>query len=157
VEAGERLDQIRRLVIAESDMRQVEAAADYLAFASMNADAARVLETGLVVTYARPFGERQGIGTLDRDEWAPKDEAMRKLHFALLKLRNKLYAHSDRTEFRDAVDVWALTGIGGGKYAESHAPMSPDALPRIARLARDQRHAIRDARELLEGEAVSGE
>lgn len=68
---------IRRLVIAAADMRMAQHAAE----AQLDGDApglGRLLETAMIVCYARPF-TRQGIGRLD-EEWVPQGSSERELH-----------------------------------------------------------------------------
>ena len=75
----EDFDQLRRIRLAAIDMR--EAAATARAIADRNGPARifeRVLETGMVVTYARPYvqGNKHGIG----GRWRPQDADDRELH-----------------------------------------------------------------------------
>jgi hypothetical protein len=62
---------------------------------ALNDDQLRtVLETGLIVTYARPFTEGQGSGfPIPAEKFVPAD--MRELHKTMLKLRHKVQAHMD--------------------------------------------------------------
>jgi hypothetical protein len=52
------------------------------------------IEAGVDVVYARPFTGSK-IGELDRSEWAPEHPGFHHLHFELLNLRDKLYAHTE--------------------------------------------------------------
>jgi hypothetical protein len=127
--------EIDRLRLAASDMRQAAAGPRHLEGARtggvsrMNGDAERALETGVIVSYARPF-TRHGVGQLDRDLWAPSDERQARLHMALIRLRNIRYAHTDKTELRSTEDVF-----GEGRFSEARLPLRDDAWPRIAALA----------------------
>ncbi len=106
----------------------------------------RVLETGLVVTYARPYtldSQRRGLP----EELYPEGDD-RPLHDSLMALRDELYAHTDETPHREAVDPF-----GDHSYAERYpAGLAETALPRIAGLARRQAERLRAAREALEQE-----
>jgi hypothetical protein len=86
----------RRLVLAESDMRQAEGAAQ-----SMQTDrgeaASRVFWTGPVVTYARPFSKGNKAGAIGGELDTPADASLRPLHDNLLKRRNDLFAYNDVT------------------------------------------------------------
>jgi hypothetical protein len=103
--------ELRRSRFAESDMRQAGAGARYLqaAASTLNADVVRVLETGLSVTYARPFAEGNKAGTIAGKYARPEAEPLRPLHDGILARRDDLYAHNDdadppRTSFRSSVD-----------------------------------------------------
>jgi hypothetical protein len=53
-----------------------------------------VIETGLIVTYARPFTQGRGSGfPLSARRFVP--QAKQSLHDHLLSLRNKVYGHTD--------------------------------------------------------------
>src|SRR5712691_9293603 len=88
-----------RFVLAESDMRQVEGAASHLDArgSQMNDGAHRVMWTGLVVTYARPFSPRNRLGVISGRLARPSDD-LRPLHRNLLDRRDDLFAHNDVTE-----------------------------------------------------------
>jgi hypothetical protein len=131
------LGEIKRLVLAESDMWQVATTADYLHanVRQMSDHVKRVMWTGIAVTYARPFSQSNRIGAI-RGKLARLDDPLqRSLHERLCELRDQLFAHTDDTELRGIVDTSALLGLGMGEYAEEHVPMSVSALPRIAELA----------------------
>lgn len=140
------LYEIRRYRFAQSDMRQAGAAALLLNEPSvrLNGDVERVLETGLVVTYARPF-TAGGVGTLGGKHARPEAEEHRLLHMEMLARRNDLYAHSDITERREVVDAFAGFGTGtlGGKYFEAHHPVDRGQLPSVIALcgAQEGRYA----------------
>ena len=98
--------EIERFRLAQSDMRQVIAAAQALHQERHNGDLCRALETAIVVCYARPFGKRNKVGAL-HENWEPLKE-FPKLHTELLNLRDKVYAHTDETEARQVVDAGAM-------------------------------------------------
>jgi hypothetical protein len=73
-----------------------------------------VMQTGLAVSYARPFtishaeprlnllrltakGRQRGT------DWLPEDTHDRLIHRQLMNLRNKVYAHTDKTDWRKVV------------------------------------------------------
>jgi len=72
----------------------------------------RVLETGMVITYARSFTKSRGFVKLGRP--AGLNPALRSLHDQMLTFRDVLYAHTDNTPLRqiveftehDAVERW---------------------------------------------------
>jgi hypothetical protein len=132
------LNEIRRLRLAESDMNQVAAAANALHNERLNGDLCRALETAIAVCYARPYGSSNKVGGLG-DEWLPEDPSGRALHDALLRRRDQVYAHTDRTDARDIVDIF-----GDGTFAEEWRPLSREALPRIIVLVAHQQTRFRE-------------
>jgi len=131
--------QIRRFRLAESDMEQVGAAAVALQDAGWGA-LARALETAVAVCYARPFTR----GTnLSRTKWAPREPDARRLHFRLLDLRRKLYAHTDPdTDARRIVDFGTILrddeAVSSRMYGEQYRELRRDLLPTIVALARER-------------------
>jgi hypothetical protein len=130
-------------------MEETAAAAGWLASHVVVRDVGRVFETGIVVTYARPFSD-QGIGPLDRNKYAPASNDARRLHFNLIDLRNRLYAHTDETNYRwiqeGVTDVFGfspeLMGIPHGSAVEIVVELSND-LAAIAALAAAQAATFR--------------
>lgn len=138
----ERFDQLRRLRLAGIDMRLAQKTARELADRTGPARLyERVLETGLVVTYARPYLESNKSGGVGRKrEWRPVSAAERALHDWIIdELRHTYHAHADRTPHRTLIDTAALLGIDGPPtLAESSRPLSDSELEAIAELARKQ-------------------
>ena len=135
----ERFDRLRRLRLAAVDMGFVASTARQLADRLGPARLfERVLETGLVVTYARPYLEsnRAGVGR----RWRPESEADRKLHDWIIdELRDPYHAHADRTPRRTLTDTTAYLGLDGPPtYAEAWWRLTDDELARIADLAERQ-------------------
>ncbi len=102
---------------------------------SMNDDAARALQTGVVVCYARAFTQSRGYPMLDKKKYAPTDPVQRAVHFDLLRLRKILFAHTDDTEMRRIVDAGALLGIGSMILVEEYQPIPAHEWQRVADLA----------------------
>jgi hypothetical protein len=83
-----------RLLFAVQDMAECGGAIGYLiARYDVPGDVRRALETAAVVAYARPW-TKSSIGALG-DHWLPAEEQQRELHDALIRDRNKVYAHTD--------------------------------------------------------------
>ena len=120
-------------------MHQVAVAAATLDELGLSEGAVRVLHTGIVIIYVRPF-RSEGIGSLDEDEWAPQGREERTLHDALVSLRNKVYAHTDRTPYRDIIeDTSALLMLRGGPtYAESYVLLNESGVTRLGEIAVEQ-------------------
>jgi hypothetical protein len=142
-----------RLIIAASDMRQVAEGARYLdenkLLSKMPEEAARVMWTGLVVTYARPYITSRGLGSVGGKLGKPADLALRTLHKNLLDRRDDLFAHNEATEHRTVADVtqrnpghmvvleWD-SERGTTRFVETYVPMEFSVLPRIVELAEHQ-------------------
>lgn len=143
--------EIDRLRIAASDMKEAAGGAMHLGeiragrLDRMYGFADRALETGVIVSYARPF-TRHGIGRLDPALWEPDDEASANLHRELIRLRNVRYAHTDKTDLRGTEDVF-----GTGHFSEAWASLSDEAWPRIEALALAQAVAFDALADELQG------
>jgi hypothetical protein len=118
----QQFDKIGRMRFAASDMRLVAEAAAALIDVHDNDGPARfyerIIETGMVVTYARPFLESNeaGIGRT----WWPKDEAERELHDELIELRHEYHAHAAHTPRRRLENATTMLGREGRPmFAES--------------------------------------
>jgi hypothetical protein len=109
--------EVKRLVLAESDMKQVATAAEYLSTygSQMNDHLVRVLWTGIAVTYARPFSQSNKVGPVSGRIIKLDDPMQQSLHERLCELRDQLFAHTDETELRGIVDTSALLGFGMGR------------------------------------------
>ena len=143
------LKEIKRLRLAASDMDQVAAATATLAEVRLNGGAERIMYTGIVVAYVRPY-RNAGIGELNEAEWAPH-YSDRALHDRLVFLRDKVYAHTDDTVYRGVEDTSSLLDIDGGPtYAESYVSMSPEGIQRIGQIAEAQAKRFSHAADELE-------
>jgi hypothetical protein len=109
-------DQIARFRFAASDMNlAAHAAAGLIEARGPHGHVAsarvfeRVIETGMVVTYARPFLENQpGLGR----RWWPQDEDGRALHEELVDLRGEYHAHAEHTLHRTLEIMTGFTQSG---------------------------------------------
>jgi hypothetical protein len=148
--------ELHRLVLADSDMRQASVAAAYLAEQgrNMNGLAERVLWTGFVVTYARPYVGSNRLGAVTGKLARPEESSLRGLHATLLKRRNDLFAPNDETYLREPIDIYAYLGIGAGRFVEQCTPMDPDVLPDIQRLAESQRSGSSSESKRSPGDSV---
>src|SRR5689334_9640134 len=93
--------RLKALVLADSDMADVYTGATYLLGEHEEApghDATvpwrvrRILETGLFVTYARPFTKARGLQTLSRARGLPPELVA--AHKQILELRHLHFAHT---------------------------------------------------------------
>lgn len=113
----------------------------------------RVLETGMVVTYARAFvnGNRGG-GVRDINGPWHRDEDNEQ-HRALLILRGGYHAHADRTPLRTLVDTAAMLGLDHGPiFSERMSALNDDSLMPTAALARRQAGRFKEVADELAGE-----
>jgi hypothetical protein len=131
-QSAERRNRERlRLVLAQSDMDQVAVAARRLAEGPrMNRRAERVMWTGIVVTYARPFNKSNRLGAVSGRIVKLTNPMQKSLHERMCELRDELFAHNDETELRQVVEV-----SRSGSYSESYTEMDKGALRDIAELA----------------------
>jgi hypothetical protein len=100
----------------------------------------RVLETGMFVTYARPFAEarRPGLPRLKRA--AGLSEELRATHNEILERRNKVYAHTDETPRRRIIELSdpeerAAAVRKDVEYLEQWFPPTRDGLADVEALA----------------------
>jgi hypothetical protein len=95
------------LSLALRDFWDVGLCVDYLLDASnvahqLNSRVRNVLETGMLVTYARPFNGKSGRTISPASDLSP---ILRGLHDDIILRRNKVYAHTDYTDFRQIVNL----------------------------------------------------
>jgi hypothetical protein len=130
-------DKLTRFHLAASDMRIVHGAALALIDARERDGPARlyerVIETGMVVTYVRPFLESNeaGIGK----KWWPQDAEDRSLHDELVELRHEYHAHAAHTPRRRLENISELMDIGRPTFTESWTSLDPDRLRALADLS----------------------
>jgi hypothetical protein len=137
--AFEGYDRIARLRLAASDMTLVAHAAAGLIEARDQRGPARfferIIETGMVVTYARPFlpSNEAGLG----QRWWPQDEAGRELHEKLVDLRSEYHAHAEHTPQRR---LEIMTGLASERpiLTESWSVLSVDTLQLLEDVATQQ-------------------
>lgn len=118
-------------------MRDAAAAADML-IARQNTRVTRALETGLVVSYCRAFTKGEGLKKLTRND-VPAE--YHELHDWLLRMRHKVYAHTDVTAGqRSYENTGEMFGLGFslsasryeyGPFQEKHIRATAAALDAI--------------------------
>jgi hypothetical protein len=102
----------------------------------------RALETGMVVSYWRPFSPRNSAGRLRE-----KDAYDLELHELMKTLRNQVHAHIDSSSGRSAgiTPLGTLLGVTGFAFTESMWESFPeDWLGRVVDAASRLRDAFRD-------------
>lgn len=152
-----RFDKLRRLRLGAIDMRLAEGTA--LALLDRDGPARlfeRVLETGLVVTYARPYLDSNRSGGVG-GRWRPPSGTDREFHrWVIDELRDTYHAHADRSPRRTLTDTAEMLGVEGPPtYAEAWWRLTDSELETLAELARKQAErfeaaALKAGRELGE-------
>ncbi len=92
---------LKRLLCAYHDFEAASAATNLLISNREKWEdsvARRAIETGIVVSYARPFGENHGLGTLPKHFRVIDDLDAQRVHDRVLLARNALEAHNDMLE-----------------------------------------------------------
>jgi hypothetical protein len=88
---------LKALFWAEWHMREAHAACVHLSTLGKTSPELRhSIFTGIVVSYARPFGENNGLSAIGAKFSKFPSKAARLLHGAILEARDLLYAHNDR-------------------------------------------------------------
>jgi hypothetical protein len=132
-------------------MDEAAAAAEWMRTAGFPGFIERVLLTGLIVTYGRPFTS-QGVGTIDHRKFAPSDPDARRLHERLLYERRRRFAHTDETPGRfiaeNVRDFMGISvehmGIEPGSAVEFVVEtLARNELPAVAALAKKQAKRFR--------------
>jgi hypothetical protein len=143
----QRYDRLRTIRLAAIDMGFVHDAARALLDEEPAAARAfsRILETGIVVTYARPYlpSNRPPLG----ERLWPKGSEDRALHDKIVDdYRHGIHAHSHRTKRRTLLDTADLLGLEAPPtYAESWRGLTKDDLERLADLAERQEARLHEA------------
>jgi hypothetical protein len=147
-------DQIARLRFAATDMELTAHAAEGLIEAREDRGSARVfervIETGMVVTYCRPFlkSSQAPIG----ENWWPKDEADRALHDEIVDLRGEYHAHAEQTSMRSLEIMRDFHHSGRPVLAESWSMLPVGKLISLKDLANRQAEVFRAEADRLEVE-----
>jgi hypothetical protein len=148
-EANRLRRQLRSVLLAAADMEEAAAAARELMPRPLDDDPlSHVLETGMVVAYARPFKNsalRVPKGFILGESDGPDDD----LHAELIELRDQAYAHTDEGSGRDIAD-YKITEIDGSDVGEitywiSRFPIERDSLPVVISLCERQADRFRRA------------
>jgi hypothetical protein len=90
------VEKLRALFWAEIHMRQaLYGCRHMLALRDVSTELKDCVLTGIVVTYARSFGENQGLSAIGSEFRNFTDRRLQVLHEALLQARDAIYAHRD--------------------------------------------------------------
>jgi hypothetical protein len=152
-DANDKLEALYRrlhaLVLGGSDMHDVLETARYLRGEHAEAPGhdggvpwhvRRVLETGMFVTYARPFAERRRPGLPRLKRAAGLSEELRATHNEILERRNRVYAHTDETPLRRIIELSNAEERAAAvrkevEYLEQWFPPTRDGLADVVALA----------------------
>jgi hypothetical protein len=145
-------DRIARFRFAARDMELASQAADGLIEAEAGRGSARafqrVIETGMVVTYARPFLPSNEAGL--PKGWWPTDEEERRLHDELIDLRGEYHAHATHTPQRRLEIMHGFTESGRPILAESWTELPVWKLELLNRIATQQAERFKAEAERLD-------
>lgn len=149
-EAAQHLTRrLHALLLGGIDMQDVLATAEYLLEHPESAErdnevrwrVRRTLETGMFVTYARPFIHTRKLGL-------PKLKVPRELsdellasHGEMIRRRNAVHAHTDETDLRRILQTTSPAGLrewlhNSGELVEQWYSPEPEMLRDIAALAK---------------------
>lgn len=138
-----------RVVLARLSVANAKAACDYVLkqVSNMDRGTRHVLITGIIITYARPFGDNNGVGCLPKKFSKFDDPHLQTTHEMILFSRKKLFAHSDAlADYADrsgrknqllALTIVANFGNDGMAAVRSQLTepvLSPSVLPEIVAL-----------------------
>jgi hypothetical protein len=139
----ELFQEYQSLRYAESGWRDAQAAAIRLTGPDEVGDVfmRRVLETGMGVSYGRPFSHNEGVRRLDKNDWAPEDTALRALHYELIDLRNRVWAHTDADSHQRLarfIEAHQVPGRDERFWAVQWPAPTTDELPLVVALLEGQ-------------------
>jgi hypothetical protein len=129
--------------IDERQQRALQLRAEHISGALRDLHLRSMVETGLIVTYARPFTEGRGSGfPIPVEQFVPADK--QELQERMLELRHQVQAHIDASApegFRRRVTRTEEPGVssvtlGGPRY------LSQEELRQLAELADDVRRRL---------------
>jgi hypothetical protein len=133
------------LVLAAADVEQAAAAALALDSETDNVPLIRALETAVAVCYARPFTSGDLVGRLDPVKWKP-DLGIDWLHFALIDLRMRVYAHTDVDSGREIgpqLEVETQLGDRDARWMEEYWAFPRTWIPHVIELCDEQGERFR--------------
>jgi hypothetical protein len=131
------------LHLACRDLWDVGICVDYLldtGSAVLNSRVRLVLESGMLVTYVRCFSGKSGQIISPTSDLSPQ---LRSLHEHIILRRNKVYAHTDHTEYRQITDFRSdcaaavfMAGDDASTVREEWDYLSDEGLFSLGQLAR---------------------
>jgi hypothetical protein len=142
-EANQLEKRLTSLLLADQDMLEVMVAAGTLLKGVESASLRAVLETGMVVSYARAFTPSNYFVKLDGDEYRPDDSSLAGIHDLLLLTRSKRYAHNDKESGR-GIALFLGTGNSGGLIRWSRELLPSDRFDEVIALCHTQRDRFLD-------------
>lgn len=98
---SKKVSLFKKLVCAQIDFSAAREATELLVTNYKtweHGDASRAIETGVIVSYARPFGENHGLGSLPKSYREIDDADAQMVHNRVLDARDVLEAHNNLLE-----------------------------------------------------------
>src|SRR6266478_6583019 len=102
----------RRLCWGEGDIRAARELSEWMLNhpGEYTDSCRRSLDAGVMITYARPFGENQGLGALPEKFSKFADSGLGRFHKKMIDARNYIAAHNDRINLNSLLSDEALQG-----------------------------------------------
>lgn len=92
------VNALKRLCWAEGDIRAARELCQWMVNSPEKKTALlkRALDAGVIITYARPFGENNGLGALPVEFGKFRNSGLQKFHRRMIQARNCVAGHNDR-------------------------------------------------------------
>jgi len=156
MKSSKKVKNFKRLVFARADVHAARSAAQHLFdnFEALHRDwAYRAIETGIIVSYSRPFGENENLGSLPHQFRAFDDADAQIVHDGMLRARDIQEAHNNlrrrgslvRAPFsaEEAVSVSILIAADGRTFWEIRLPsLDRSDIERMIRLFQIQENRL---------------
>ena len=130
------------LLFASSDMWHAQAAANAWAEKDETDPVFRVLQTGMIVIYARPFSNSNFV-RLEQADYRPNESGLADLHDLLIDMRNRAAAHTDEPKRSGRTAGIGLGQVPGGNpivgIAEEYEIVPHSSLLDLLRLFHSQK------------------
>jgi hypothetical protein len=106
----QKVKALRRLCWGEGDIRAARELAEWMLDhpREYTHSLRRSLDAGVMITYARPFGENQGLGPLPTKFSKFPDSGLERFHKKMIDARNYIAAHNDRINLNSLLSDEAL-------------------------------------------------
>lgn len=148
-------DQLKSLYWAEIHIREALRMCEHLMTMDMGKTSEELqhsLFTGLVVSYARSFGENNGLSKLPRKFEHFEDLLLREIHDYLMNARNEIYAHKDLASEQRRFPTSPIAQIeidisreGEAYWLVQRPGIHPEFLPKLKQLCEFQCGRLNEA------------
>ena len=148
---------LKRLCWGEGDIRAARELSEWmLNHAGEYTDyCRRSLDAGIMITYARPFGENKGLGALPEKFSKFADSGLQRFHERMINARNYIAAHNDRINLNSLLSEDALqedpekiqieiSANGESSWITKYPYLEEPVLRRIVELCRIQEKRLHE-------------